>query len=352
MRLAYAPYMLKFKAPAGTSRGVLTEKPTYLLKVYDEKHPEIFGIGEASVFPGLSLEADGRYEYKIVELLANVALGRETDLSRYPSLLFGFEQALRDFASGGRGLYFDSPFVEGKERISINGLVWMGTVEEMLRRAEEKLNAGFRCIKLKIGALDWDSELELLRSLRNRFSPEELEIRVDANGGFPVGDALRRLRQLGELHIHSIEQPIPPGDPDAMAMLCAASPVPVALDESLIGMHSAAAKRMVLDYIHPAYIILKPSLCGGFAGSEEWISLATERGIGWWVTSALESNVGLNALAQWVGTLGVTLPQGLGTGQLFTNNFTCPLQLDGPLLSYNPSAPLDREQFAGLDWRE
>lgn len=343
--------MLKFRQPAGTSRGVLTEKPTYLLKVYDENNPEVYGLGEASVFPGLSPEADGRYEYKLVEVLANIALGKQTDLTRYPSIKFGLEQALRDFSSGGRGLYFPSSFTKGNTGIRINGLVWMGTLDEMKARVQEKLNAGFKCIKLKVGALDWKSELEMIRAIRADHSAEELEIRLDANGGFPEAEALSRLEELAPLHIHSIEQPIKPGNPDLMAMLCLRSPIPIALDESLIGMYTSGAKQMLLDYIMPAYIILKPTLCGGFSGAEEWIKFAEQRGVGWWVTSALESNVGLNALAQWTATLGNRMPQGLGTGQLFTNNIPSPLYIEGEKLHYNAKKRIDRSMLDQLDWR-
>lgn len=343
--------MLKFRQPAGTSRGVLTEKPTYLLKVYDENNPEVYGLGEASVFPGLSPEADGRYEYKLVEVLANIALGKQTDLTRYPSIKFGLEQALRDFSSGGRGLYFPSSFTKGNTGIRINGLVWMGTLDEMKARVQEKLNAGFKCIKLKVGALDWKSELEMIRAIRADHSAEELEIRLDANGGFPEAEALSRLEELAPLHIHSIEQPIKPGNPDLMAMLCLRSPIPIALDESLIGMYTPGAKQMLLDYIMPAYIILKPTLCGGFSGAEEWIKFAEQRGVGWWVTSALESNVGLNALAQWTATLGNRMPQGLGTGQLFTNNIPSPLYIEGEKLHYNAKKRIDRSMLDQLDWR-
>lgn len=343
--------MLKFRQPAGTSRGVLTEKPTYLLKVYDENNPEVYGLGEASVFPGLSPEADGRYEYKLVEVLANIALGKQTDLTRYPSIKFGLEQALRDFSSGGRGLYFPSSFTKGNTGIRINGLVWMGTLHEMKARVQEKLDAGFKCIKLKVGALDWKSELEMIRAIRADHSAEELEIRLDANGGFPESEALSRLEELAPLHIHSIEQPIKPGNPDLMAMLCLRSPIPIALDESLIGMYTSGAKQMLLDYIMPAYIILKPTLCGGFSGAEEWIKFAEQRGVGWWVTSALESNVGLNALAQWTATLGNRMPQGLGTGQLFTNNIPSPLYIEGEKLHYNAKKRIDRSMLDQLDWR-
>ncbi len=351
MRLAYFPYMLKFRQPAGTSRGILTEKPTYLLKVYDENNPEVYGLGEASVFPGLSLEADGRYEYKLVEVLANIALGKQTDLTRYPSIKFGLEQAFRDFSSGGRGLYFPSYFTEGNTGIDINGLVWMGTLDEMRERVQEKLDAGFKCIKLKVGALDWKAELEMIKTIRADHSADELEIRLDANGGFPENEALKRLEELAPLQIHSIEQPVKPGNPDLMAMLCLRSPIPVALDESLIGMYSSGARQMLLDYIMPAYIILKPTLCGGFSGAEEWIKYARERGIGWWVTSALESNVGLDSLAQWTATLDTEMPQGLGTGQLYTNNIPSPLYIEGDQLHYNAKTKIDRSMLDQLDWR-
>ncbi len=352
MRLAYAPYRLWFKSPARTSREVMTEKVTCLLKVWDETNPAVFGIGEAAVFPGLSPEANEGFEIKLVELLANVALGRPTDLSRHSSIQFGFEQALRDFASGGLRLYFPSSFTQGEGQIVINGLIWMGSFEEMASRVEEKVKAGFRCIKLKVGGIDWNNELSILKRLRDRFSAEELTIRVDANGAFNAENALPRLQALADLGVHSIEQPVPARNWALMSRLCKESPTPIALDEELIGIYSTEEKAQMLDEIRPAYIILKPALCGGFSGAEEWIRLSEERGIGWWVTSALESNVGLNALAQWTATLRPTLPQGLGTGALYTNNFPTPLQLEGDRLSFNPAETADSAAFADLDWRE
>lgn len=351
MRLAYAPYILKFRHPSGTSRGVLTEKPTFFIKVFDESDPSRFGIGECSVFPGLSPEADGNYGYKLVELLANMALGKETDLSRHSSIVFGLEQALRDYAGGCRHLYFPSEFTRGETSIEINGLVWMGTFEEMMTRIDEKVAQGFHCIKIKIGAIDWKKEVDMIEYLRRKYSESELEIRVDANGGFSMDNALPRLKRLADLGVHSIEQPIPAGVPELMAFLCQVSPLPIALDESLIGVYGKGAKIGLLDEVNPKYIILKPSLCGGFSGAEEWIRLAEERGIGWWVTSALESNVGLNALAQWTATLGNAMPQGLGTGALFTNNFECPLRLDSDRLSYDPAIRIDDDIYSKLDWR-
>lgn len=353
MRLAYCPYILDFKNPAGTSRGVLTTKPTCLLKLYDERNPEVYGLGEASVFPGLSPEANSTFEYKIVELLANVALGRPTDLSAFSSIRLGFEEALRDFSSGGRRLYFQSPFVEGKSDIIINGLVWMGNYDEMLSGINEKIEAGFRCIKLKIGAIDWKKEVDLLSYIRSCFGKEKLELRVDANGAFSMEQALPRLHRLASLDVHSIEQPIKAHlDPSLMGFLCEVSPVPIALDEELIGVYGIDRKKELLDIIKPAYIILKPSLCGGFSGAEEWISIAEERGIGWWVTSALESNIGLNAIAQWAATLGKEIPQGLGTGSLFTNNFESPIFTKGEHLRYDPEARIDYSFLDSLEWRE
>lgn len=351
MRLAYYPFLLKFRHPAGTSRGVLTDKPTYLLRLWDERNPEVCGYGEASVFPGLSPEADYRYEYKIVELLANIALGRPTDLSRHPSLQFGLEQAILDYSNGGKSVWFPSAFARGEQTLQINGLVWMGTAEEMTERVERKLSEGYRCVKLKIGAIDWDREHAILKGLRSRFDAGRLEIRVDANGGFSREEAPERLRQLADLQIHSIEQPVKAGDHEAMARICRESPVAVALDEELIGLYDTDSRRRMLDTIRPAFIILKPTLCGGFSGAREWIALARERGIGWWVTSCLESNVGLTALAQWTATLGNPMPSGLGTGQLYTNNIPSPLRLQGDRLSCELPCSAMREALATLDFR-
>lgn len=353
MRLAYTPFMLHFKEPAGTSRGVLNSKQTCLIKVWDEKEPSRFGIGEAAVFEGLSKEAGSGYEYKLIETLANVALGRATDLTEYPSIQFGLEQAILDYTNGCRGVYFPSSFTQGNSYIPINGLVWMGDIETMLRRLESKIDAGFKCIKLKIGAINFLDEIRMLKAIRERFSPEELEIRVDANGGFNMENVISALHTLASYSVHSIEQPIPAGHWDLMHFLCDISPIPIALDEELIGVNSMLDKEDMLRTIKPAYIILKPSLCGGISGSNEWIELAGKYGCGWWVTSALESNVGLNALAQWVATLDTNMCQGLGTGALFTNNFSSPLMLEGDKLRFNPNAlPVDRSQFAKLEWRE
>ncbi len=353
MRLAYAPYILKFKQPAGTSRGILTEKPTFYIKVFDEKDPSHFGIGECSVFPGLSPEADGNYGYKLMELLANMALGKDTDLSGYSSIQFGLEQALRDLAGGCRHIYFLSDFTKGESYIQINGLVWMGDFDQMIERIDEKVAMRFRCIKLKIGAIDWRKEIEMIQYVRRKYSDSQLEIRVDANGGFNMDNVFPRLKALADLGVHSIEQPLPASYPnELMAFLCQVSPLKIALDESLIGISDDVERKRLLEEVHPAYIILKPSLCGGFAGAESWIRMADERGIGWWVTSALESNVGLNALAQWTATLHTSIPQGLGTGALYVNNLESPLRLESDRLSYDSSFEIIESVFDSLDWHE
>lgn len=352
MRLQFAPYVLKFNEPGGTSRGVMTEKITCLMRLFDESMPEKYGIGEAAIFPGLSPEADDRFFYKLMELQANIRIGKKTDLSRFPSLQFGFEQCIKDFASGCQGIYFESPFVHSQSAIEINGLVWMGDYETMINRIEEKISQGFKCIKLKIGAIDWRREVEMIEYIRTRYDKNQIEIRVDANGGFDMDNAIPRLKRLADLDVHSIEQPIKAGNPMLMRFLCDISPIPIALDEELIGKYTVDEKSKMLDDIRPAYIILKPALIGGFSGAIEWIELAEARNIGWWVTSSLESNIGLNALAQWVATLKTSIPQGLGTGGVFSNNFESPLYLDRDMLKYDSAHKYDYKQLSSLDWRE
>lgn len=349
MRLEYAPYRLKFKKLAKTSRETMQEKVTCFLKLYDEKHPESYGIGEAAVFPGLSPEANSSYEYKIMELMANVAIGKATDLSRYSSLQFGLEQAIWDFSSGCRGCYFDSDFLSDKSSIEINGLVWMNDFETMLSEAHEKIEKGFKCIKFKIGAIDWDKELSMLRSIRKL--DDSLEIRVDANGGLQHDILWRQLDELAELNVQSIEQPVPKGNIELMARICKESKVPVALDEELIGVYGIEEKRKLVRSIKPAYLVLKPALCGGFSGAEEWIGVGSEEGVGFWVTSALESNVGLDAIAQWTALHNSGMAQGLGTGSLYVNNFETPLYLEADRLHHCTGVEVDRKQFENLDWR-
>lgn len=354
MRLSYAPCWLQFKQPATTSRETMTRKLTCFIKVFDEKNPECVGIGEAALFPGLSPEADESYEYKLIELMANLALGRPTDLSRHSSIQYGLEQALRDFASGGRRIYFDSSFLHGTDTLTINGLVWMGDIDTMRSRALEKISTGFRCIKFKIGALDWATEYKLLSEIRREHL--DLEIRVDANGGLPWDGAERMLGQLADIGVASIEQPIPARNYREMGILCHRSPVPIALDEELIGIYDDDERRAMLSHVKPAYIVLKPALCGGFSGASSWISAANDEGIRWWTTSALESNTGLSALAQWTASLGKPtheMAQGLGTGALYVENSPSHLTLEGEVMSYSPQITGgDTDFFGKLQWRE
>jgi L-alanine-DL-glutamate epimerase-like enolase superfamily enzyme len=212
----------------------------------------------------------------------------------------------------------------------------MGTPEFMKQQIRTKLDAGFRCIKMKIGAIDFETELGLLKEIRKEFSPEEVTLRVDANGAYSYQTALENLKRLSDLHIHSIEQPIEAGRWSEMAELCRQSPVPIGLDEELIGISSGKEMQKLVETIRPAYLILKPSLHGGLAGCEKWIELANKNNVGWWITSALESNIGLNAIAQWTFQQNIKMEQGLGTGQLFTNNFDSPLEISGDQLWFRP----------------
>ena len=325
MKAAFAPYTLNFITPGGTSRGIMTTKDTYFIKLWDESNPEVYGIGECALFKGLSAEDDEHYEDKLRELCKNVELGEPTDLSCHSSIQFGFESAILDFSNGGRRIYHPSPFTDENYKIPINGLVWMGKKDEMLARIDEKVAAGFHTIKLKIGAIDFNQELEMIEYVRTRYSEKDLEIRLDANGGFSPENVMQRLEKLSKHKIHSIEQPIKPGQWEEMAAVCTKSPIPIALDEELIGITNPMVMMELLRSIRPHYIILKPSLMGGMSGSLEWLRMAAQFQIGGWITSALESNIGLNTLAQWVATLQPKIPQGLGTGMVFSNNITSPL---------------------------
>ena len=324
-----------FKQPAGTSRGVYTRRHSYFLTVTDDARPWIKGFGECATLPDLSCDAIPEYETILRQLCKTVeTLGKiPYDILRpYPSILFGLETAFAQLEAHGSTMLFDSPFGRGEVGIRINGLVWMGSFDEMYQRIETKLQQGFHCVKLKIGAIDFDKELELIRHIRESFSKKQIELRVDANGAFTPNNALQRLEALAKYDIHSIEQPIKQHQWKAMARLCAVSPLPIALDEELIGVNVKSMKADLLDTIQPQYIILKPSLHGGMYGTEEWLQLAEERGIGSWITSALESNVGLNAIAHFCAKVygsHITTPQGLGTGQLFTDNITMPLEIKG-----------------------
>lgn len=338
---SYKKYLLRFKFPAGTSRGTLYEKATYFLILNDTDH-NITGIGECSVIPGLS--TDDREDYPEViarvcsEITEGVAPGKiAAQHTEFPSILFGLEMAIKDLEKGGKRHLFPGSFVKGERGIPINGLIWMGQKEDMWEQMEKKVDRGFRCLKMKIGAIAWEEEHELLKKIRRRYSVKELELRVDANGSFHPDRVLGVLEQLADLEVHSIEQPVQPGQWENMRWICENSPVPVALDEELIGINHPEDKRELLDTICPHYLILKPSLLGGFFACDEWIKLARKRNTGWWVTSALESNIGLNAIAQWVDSLDVILPQGLGTGELYTNNIPAPLEIKKGRLFYRPA---------------
>lgn len=347
MRASHCPYQLQFKRPGGTSRGVLTQKETHFLIL---ERGDSFGIGECGLFRGLSADDRPGYSAQLDYVCGQIRAGEEvlpSSLEDWPSIRFGLEQALRSLESKDPMALFPSAFLEG-EPLPINGLIWMGSAAYMQEQIEARLADGYRCLKLKIGALDFETEVGLLRQLRQRFPADSLELRVDANGAFAPEQALQRLQTLAAFKLHSIEQPIRAGQWEEMAALCRKTPLPIALDEELIGVHHPDQQEALLDAIRPQYIILKPSLLGGYAACEHWIQLAEARGIGWWVTSALESNIGLNAIAQWTATLNTDLPQGLGTGSLFTNNFESPLYTGGGCLHYRKSASWNRIKLKNI----
>ena len=335
MKATYHKYILNFKTPSGTSRGVLKTKETWFI-VLDINGKK--GIGECGLFRGLSIDDRTDYEEKLKWTCNNLQLGLDKlllELIEFPSIQFGLEMAFKSLEGGNPFELFPSEFTKGEDSISINGLIWMGSKQFMKEQILEKIQFGFTCIKMKIGAIDFDVEVELLKSIRKEFSSKDIELRVDANGAFNPNDALEKLKILSELDLHSIEQPIKQGQHQEMASLCEQTPLPIALDEELIGVFSVTDKEKMIQTINPQYIILKPSLIGGFNGSNEWIKVAENQSIGWWITSALESNVGLNAIAQYTYLKQSPLPQGLGTGSLFTNNFDCPLQVKNGKLRYN-----------------
>ncbi len=337
MKATYHKHILKFKRPSGTSRGVLKTKETWFIVITLGNKK---GIGECGILRTLSIDDRPDYEEKLKWTCDHIALGKEKlweELIEFPSIQFGVEMAFKSLESESPFELFPSSFINEKEAIPINGLIWMGTKEFMQEQIEEKLHQGFDCIKMKIGAIDFETELSLLSHIRSQFSPDVIELRVDANGAFSKETALEKLQQLAEYDIHSIEQPIKQGQFEAMAELCEKTPFPIALDEELIGVFDLTKKRKLLQTIKPQYIILKPSLIGGFRGTQQWIDIANSLNIGWWITSALESNVGLNAIAQFTYLLDNKMPQGLGTGGLYSNNFKSPLLVDNGTLIYNQS---------------
>ncbi len=342
MRATYHKYILNFKRPSGTSRGVLKTKETWFIIITkNDKH----GVGECGILRTLSIDDRPDYEEKLKWVCNNINLGLEkllNEVYNFPSIQFGLEQAFLSLESTSPFELFPSEFTKGEKSIPINGLVWMGTKEFMKIQIKEKISSGFSCIKMKIGAIDFDTELELLTSIRKEFSSKDIELRVDANGAFTPKEALEKLKRLSALEIHSIEQPIKQGQFEEMALLCEQTPLPIALDEELIGVFSETKKEEILQIIQPQFIILKPSLIGGFQGSDRVDrKKLTKYNVSWWITSALESNVGLNAIAQFTYTLQNKMPQGLGTGGLYTNNFEAPLEIEKGNLQYNNSKKVE-----------
>ncbi|GGF26284.1 o-succinylbenzoate synthase [Echinicola rosea] len=351
-------YTLDFKFDAGTSRGVLKTKDSYFLKVWQTDNPDRVGWGEAGPLPNLSpedgLDLPSIWEALVVKL-SQVAVEWEEEAildlceelvpDNCPSVRFAFETALLDLYHGGEKLIMANDFYKGQEKIAINGLIWMGDAAFMHRQIEDKLVQGFSCIKMKIGAINFEEECRLLDGIRARFSADDITLRVDANGAFPPEEAMGKLSQLAEFDLHSIEQPIKAGQHQEMQRLCASSPLSIALDEELIGVTGRNQKAALLDKIRPPFIILKPTLLGGIRATKKWIQLAEDRNIGWWMTSALESNIGLNAIAQLTSTYCTTLPQGLGTGQLFLNNIESPLEIQKGRLVYHSG-----RKWGGPNW--
>lgn len=346
LKLEYKDYTLDFKFDAGTSRGILKKHHIIVIKVYDSADPVVYGLGEAAPLPGLSMETmdDVVEEVNLLQkrineyempkneerafTIAGTMVNREV-----PSLRFAVEMALLDLLNGGKHQIYDNKFYRGERDIRINGLIWMGDAGYMKKQVDEKLSKGYRCIKVKVGAIDFEEELKLLRYIREK--SKDVIIRVDANGGFKNNEAFKRIMELEEIGIHSIEQPIRPSQFEAMQLICKRSPIPVAFDEELVGNYDLSQKQELLKLMRPAYVVLKPTLLGGFFETMEWIRLAENLEIKWWITSALESNIGLNAISQFVGEFKDIGHQGLGTGQLYTNNFPSPLEINGEYLGYN-----------------
>ena len=337
MKASFFPYRLEFKQASGTSRGILKSKETWFIKIEDE---HATGFGECGMFRGLSCDDRPDFESKLKWVCHHIDLGLEQlliELIDFPSIQFGLEMAFLDLLSDSSNVLFPSKFTSGKASIPINGLIWMGDEQFMKSQIRSKIDAGFNCLKIKIGAIDFDTELSLIKAIRKEYDVETIELRVDANGAFSPLEAMEKLKRLSDFNLHSIEQPIRQGQHDAMAKLCAHAPLPIALDEELIGIHDVTKRSLLLQTINPQYIILKPTLVGGFSGSQSWIDLAEKQSVDWGITSALESNIGLNAIAQWTYQLNVNRPQGLGTGALYTNNIEAPLKIDNGRLIYAPS---------------
>ncbi|TAF74104.1 MAG: o-succinylbenzoate synthase [Bacteroidetes bacterium] len=337
LKAFYKKHILNFKFEAGTSRGILNEHIVWYVYVYNETEPTIFGIGEAAPLKGLSIDYLPDFETIIQNIISKFNIDNALDFTQFPSLKFAFETAFLDLKNYGIRKIFDTDFYNQEKKIAINGLVWMNTASHMKAQIIEKINNGFDTIKLKIGAIDFKQELELLKFIRKEFSNNDIKIRLDANGAFNYIEALEKLKQLSQYQIHSIEQPIKQGQEQEMAFLCQHSPIAIALDEELIGISDKNAQKKLLETINPTYIILKPTLLGGFESTKNWIELAKSKSINWWMTSALESNIGLNAICQFCSTFKNDLKQGLGTGSLYKNNVTSPLSVKNGTVYYKQS---------------
>ncbi len=355
IRIRSCKYNLKFKFDAGTSRGVMKDRDVWYVMISDPER-NITGWGECAPLKGLSLDFSPEFQVlldkfcKNAEALLNEKKKAGEVLSQipvvFPSIKTGIETALLDYTHGGRRQIFENGFYDGEIKLPVNGLVWMGNIDFMQHQVENKLSEGYSCIKIKIGAIDFESEIELIRKIRNKYNPDEIIIRTDANGAFSPEEVYSKLDKLFKLGIHSIEQPLKAEYKDQLAELCVNSPIPIALDESLIGQSDS--KEKLLDYIKPAYIIIKPTLLGGFAESADWIDLAERKKIGWWITSALESNIGLNAVCQFTAQYPVNTTQGLGTGNLYHNNINSPLSAGGGTIQYSKNKRWDLDPIAIL----
>ena len=337
VQASYISHPLVFVRPAGTSRGILEQKPCWFITLTSEEG--ITGIGEVSYIPGLSVEELEELEIKLDHVCKLISRGEMDPLQTLPSMpgvQFALEMAIKDLETGGKRILYPSEFTEGQKGIPTNGLIWMGAKAFMISQIREKMRLGFKVLKLKVGSLNFAEELEMVRWIRSEFGPGDLKIRLDANGAWTLVEARDKMEQLASSGIHSIEQPLAPGQLNDMAQLCRDSIIPVALDEELIGISDPAERSALLERVRPPYIILKPGLLGGFSVAAHWIAQAAVYGTGWWVTSALESNIGLNAIAQWTFQLEATRHQGLGTGALYTNNIPSPLTLAGEQLWFRP----------------
>ena len=333
---------LIFIIPGGTSRGILKNKPTWYIKIYHNDNPSIFGLGECGPIEGLSIESGDKMMDQLKKVQESINDLSNLDLSLFPSINFGIENALNDLKNGGKRIIYQNSFVEGKP-IKINGLIWMGDRDFMVNQIKSKIEKGFSCLKLKIGSIDFKEEISILKNIRKQFNSKILEIRVDANGAFSTKDILQKLNTLGKLEIHSIEQPIAINQWDSLKEICEKSPIPIALDEELIQLKKE--KNEFIKYVSPHFLVLKPTLIGGFEATKKWINIANENDINWWVTSALESNVGLSAIAQFCANYQLHLPQGLGTGQLFSNNIPSPLEIEGEYIFYKKNKSWDLSNF-------